>query len=151
MNEYDTATPYIASYLILRKENKIAFLLRANTGWMNGRYGLPSGKVEKGEGFLAAAVREAEEEVGIKIDVKDLIYIHTMHRYTPSEGSDWVDVFFEPTKYEGEPYNAEDDVHSELVWLDPKNLPEIVVPSVKFAVEKIENGELYSEFIWPEE
>ena len=46
---YDTATPYLASFVIIRKEGKIAFVLRTNTGWMNGYYGLPSGKVEKVE------------------------------------------------------------------------------------------------------
>lgn len=56
---YATATPYIASFVILRKAGKIAFVLREHTKWMNGYYGLPSGKVEKNEAFSAAAIREA--------------------------------------------------------------------------------------------
>ena len=62
---YDTARPYIASYVILRKDGKIAFVLRANTNWMNDHYGLPSGKVENNESYLQAAVREAKEEVAL--------------------------------------------------------------------------------------
>lgn len=148
MIAYDTAKPYIASYIVVRKEGKIAFVLRENTKWMNGYYGLPSGKVEIKENFTEAAKREGLEEIGIIASTENLKFIHIMHRYTKSEGSQWVDVFFEPLEFSGEPYNAEPHVHSELAWLDPKNLPENMVPSVRFAVEKIEAGEFYSEFGW---
>ncbi len=50
---YDTAQPYIASYLIIRKEGKIAFVLRENTRWMNNHYGPPSGKIEKKRKFFS--------------------------------------------------------------------------------------------------
>lgn len=149
---YDTATPYLASFVIIRKEGKIAFVLRTNTGWMNGYYGLPSGKVEKVESFSEAAIREGKEEIGITFKPKNARFVHVMHRSTHAEDdntNDWVDVFFEVTDFENEPYNAEPDVHGELAWLDPKNLPENVVPSVKRAIEHIEQGELYSEFGWP--
>lgn len=143
--KYDTAQPYIASYLILRKDDKIAFVLRSNTSWMNDYYGLVSGKVEKGESYLQAAVREGKEEAGVVIDQKDLSHVLTMHRLE-GEDNHWVDVFFEPSKYEGEPYNAEPHMHSALAWLDPKNLPENVIPSVRFAIEQIEKGNVYCEY-----
>ncbi len=147
---YDTATPYLASFVIIRnKEGKIAFVLRSNTGWMNGFYGLPSGKVEKVESFADAVAREAKEEAGITFDPKNAKFVHIMHRYTPPEPSDWVDVFFEVSNYEGEAYNAEPDVHGELVWLDPTNLPKNVIPAVKQAIGYIEEGIRYSEFGWP--
>lgn len=150
---YDTATPYLASFVIIRnKEGKIAFVLRSNTGWMNGFYGLPSGKVEKVESFSEAAIREGKEEIGITFKPENARFVHVMHRSTHDEGNntnDWVDVFFEVADFEGEPHNAEPDVHGELAWLDPKNLPENVVPSVRRAIEHIEQGDLYSEFGWP--
>lgn len=142
---YGTATPYIASYLLLRKEGKIAFVLRSNTGWMNNHYGLPSGKVEKDESFSAAAKREGYEEAGITIDESKLRFAHAMHRL---EGDDWVDMYFEVPEYEGEAYNAEPDVHGELVWLDPGNLPENMVPSVRYALQQIKLGKTYSEYGW---
>ncbi len=146
--KYDTATPYIASYVLLRKGKKIAFVLRSNTAWMNGYYGLPSGKVEKNENYSSAAIREAKEEVGVIIKSKDLKFVHVMHRRKSTEPKEWVDVFFEATKWQGEPYNAEPHIHDELDWLDPAQLPENIVPSVKFALEKIDKRDVFSEYGW---
>ncbi len=115
---------------------------------MNNYYGLPSGKVEKAESFVHAAIREGKEEVGITVATENLTFVHAMHRYTASESMEWVDVFFEAVRYDGEPYNAEPDVHGELVWFDPANLPENVIPNVKFALEQIAAGHTYSEFGW---
>ena len=147
--KYNTATPYIASYVILRKDQKIAFVLRANTGWMNGFYGLPSGKTEKNESFLECAIREAKEEIGVTLNLKDIVPVLTVHRKEPSDqGMTWVDVYFEARNWKGEVINAEPEVHSELAWLDPNNLPDNVVPCVKAALEEIKKGKTYSEYGW---
>ena len=146
MVKYTSATPYIASYCILRRDSNIAFVLRSNTGWMDGYYSLPAGKTEWNEEYRTGAIREAREEVGVDIEIDDLAFKHVMHRH--SEDSDWVDVYFEATKWRGEPTNVETQVHAELAWLDPKNLPENVVPAVKSAIESIEKNQQYSGFGW---
>lgn len=145
--KYDTATPYTASYVILKKDGKVAFVLRQNTNWMNGHYGLPSGKIEKGEAAVAAAVREVQEEVGVTIKSQDLILILTGDRH---EEIDWVDFVFEARQWEGKPYNAEPHMHAELAWLDPHNLPKNVIPSVRFYLEQIQAGRNYAPYGWHE-
>lgn len=115
---------------------------------MNGYYGLPSGKVEKNESFVAAAIREGLEEVGVIIKPKNLKYVHTMHRH--SQGMDWVDVYFEVADWQGNVVNAEPDMHSEVAWLDVNNFPENIIPPVRAALEAIECGEQYSEYGWEE-
>lgn len=139
------ATDFVASYVILRRGDKVLFVLRENTSWMNGFYGLPSGKVDIGESFSVAAVREGAEEVGVEIDSQDLKFTHVMHRH---DESDWVDVYFEVKKWEGEPYNAEPHVHSKIEWLDINKLPDNVILPVKIALEAIKKNEVYSEFNW---
>ncbi len=143
---YTTATPYIAAYVIMRRGNKVAFVLREHTAWMNGYYGLVSGKVEKDETYTAGAIREAKEEAGVDIETKDLKYLLTIHRREPEMS--WVDVFFEATKWSGEPFNAQADEHAELAWLDTNKLPKNVLPNVKFALAEIEKGKMYSEHGW---
>ncbi len=144
--KYETATPFIACFVVMRRGNEIAMVLRKNTSWMDGYYGLPAGKTEWGEPFSAGALREAEEEAGVHIHPQNLRYVHTVHRH--SEDSDWVDVYFETSIWEGEPHNAEPDKSEELAWIDLNNLPENVVPPVKDALKHIANGVFYSEYGW---
>ena len=143
---FDTAAPYVAAFVIVKKDNMIAFVLRKNCGWMNGYYGLPSGKVERNEPSSVGALREAKEEIGIDVDEADLRYLHTVHRR--SEDSDWLDIYFEAMQWRGEVINAEPHMHSELAWLDPRNLPNNVIPAVACAIAEIEAGNLYSEYGW---
>jgi 8-oxo-dGTP diphosphatase len=145
---YDTQAPFVAAFVVLRKEKKVALVLRENTKWMNGFYGMPSGKVEKNENFTSAAIREGFEEVGVTIEPQDLKYIHTMHRH--GQDMDWVDVYFEVDKWKGEVINAEPDVHREVAWFDLQHLPQNIVPPVRAALVAIERGETYSEYGWEE-
>lgn len=143
--KYATATPYTACFVIIKRANKIAFVLRSNVDWMKGYYGLPSGKIEKGEPALQATCREAKEEVGVDIAPEQLKFLHVVDRH---DEIDWVDFYFEAQQWQGEPYNAEPDMHSELAWLDPNNLPDNVIPSVRNALQAIDKGENYSEYGW---
>ncbi len=147
---YDTQRPYLASFVLLENEDgKIAFVLRTNTAWMNGHYGLPSGKVEKGESFTQAALREAKEEAGVTVALKDLHQIHVMHRHEIEDpDNDWIDMFFQASMWSGKAHNAEPDKHGELVWFELDDLPENVVPAVRYALEQIEDGKSYSEYNW---
>lgn len=148
--KYDTAQPYIASYVIIRnEEGEVAFVLRSNTEWMNNYYGLPSGKVEKDESSSAGAIREALEEIGITVTSEGLRHTLTVHRHEKGDyGNTWVDVYFEVNTYEGKPYNAEPDKHSDLVWLNPSDLPENVIPSVRAAFGFIAEGRQFAEWGW---
>ena len=133
--------------MLIEQSGKFAFVRRAHTDWMDGYYGLPSGKVEKGEGFLAAAVREAQEEIGVIVLPEDADCVHFSWRREPSEsGTEWCDVLFRARTWTGEPRNVELDVHDDLSWFALDALPENVVPPVRTMLQAYERGELYSEY-----
>jgi 8-oxo-dGTP diphosphatase len=135
-------------YILLKRDGKLAFVLRSNTDFKNGEYCLPAGHAEGLESFKHAAVREAKEEAGVTISPDNLRHLHTMHRYCGDHVR--VDVFFEAESWDGEPFNAEPESHSELAWFDEANLPfEKIVDWQAAALKSIQNDETYSEFKWP--
>lgn len=151
----EVSRPYCACFVILRRENKIAMVLRKNTSYMDGYYGLPAGKSEWFEPFSKGAAREAKEEAGIDIEPKNLKFVHIVHRHGESEIEqkfmDWVDVYFEASSWAGEPYNAEEHKSERLDWLDLNNLPKNIVPPQLSALEHIAKRINYSEYGWDSE
>lgn len=147
---YNTARPYMACFVLIRKNDRIAFLLRSGTDWMNGYYGLPAGKVEINESLISGTIREAKEEIGVNIEEADLQLVHVTHRKSNDDTLAWMDMYFETNKWTGKPFNAEPHKHSELAWLDPNNLPKNIVPTVRFSLEQIKHGKPFSQYGWDE-
>lgn len=146
---YNTARPYLASFVLMKKGGKFLSVLRANTGWMDGHYGLPAGKVEIEESGLHAAIREAKEEVGVEIELTDLELALITHRLNRGDHApEWIDLIYEAKKWKGKPYNAEPKVHDKIAWLDPKNMPDNMVPAVRAYIETIMAGRNYLEYGW---
>lgn len=57
-----------AVILILEKDSKVIFAKRSSERKsLPGKWSLPAGKIEKGENYLDAAVREAKEELDLEI------------------------------------------------------------------------------------
>ncbi|WP_245874266.1 NUDIX hydrolase [Cedecea neteri] len=136
----------VAVFVVLRRDDEICLIRRANTGWMDGFYSLPAGGLENGETQLSAAAREANEETGVTINTEQLKLGHSMHVKT--EDRSWMGHFFLCSDWLGQPYVAEPDKHSELLWVNIRRLPENTVPYVKQAISAIINGEIYSEYGW---
>lgn len=139
------ARPLSAAFVLIERDGKYLFVLRGNTKWMNGYYGLPSGKVEDGEGFLMAAVREAREEVGVELAPETLRHVVTVWRQAEEPGFEWCDVAFVAGTWSGEPYNAEPTVHDRIAWFGLDELPENIVPNVKEIISCYQKGQTYSE------
>jgi len=75
-------------FVALWRSSEVCMLRRIGTGWMDGSFSIPAGALESGETIRMAAVREAHEEVGVRINPHDLVYVHTLHSLTA--GNDWV-------------------------------------------------------------
>lgn len=140
-----------ASYLILIKDGKILLQRRFNTGYMDGKYSLPAGHVDKGEPFTQCIIREAKEEIGIDLEQSDLKVVHVMHRFSGAEWGDdayRIDVFFTAENWQGNPVIKEPDKSDDLSWFDLKSLPENIIPYVKHTIDCINSKIFYSEFGW---
>jgi 8-oxo-dGTP diphosphatase len=134
-----------AVYAILKKDDSVLLTRRLNTGWEDGNYSLPSGHVEKGESPLSAIIRETKEEVGVTFEAKDTKFVQFMSRPGKDTINDRVDLFYEVSSWQGELTNCEPDKCDDIQWFPLNQLPLNIIPDIKFALENISKGNMYSE------
>lgn len=91
---------------------------RANTGYGDGLYHLPSGHLEPGETVVEGTIREAYEEVGVELTPHDLRFAHVMHHH-----EDRIGFFFTARRWRGEPTNAEPEKCAGIGWFPLDRLP----------------------------
>lgn len=117
-----------AVFVALRdKKGRILLHRRANTGFMDGRYDLPSGHVEKDEPVLASAVRELQEEAGVKIKESDLRLWHV--NQFAANGEYYYNFFFTVDVWQGEPKIMEPNKCDDMQFFDPGSLPKLTAGS----------------------
>ena len=135
----------VTVHLFFIREDKILLARRFNTGYRDGEYSVPAGHLDGDETVSAAAAREAEEEIGVRIEADDIRFSSVMHRI---EGDERVDFFVHIRKWEGEPFNAEPNKCDELRWTEMDNLPANIIPYVKRAIQNHREGNVFDEFGW---
>lgn len=133
-------------YCFFIKEEKILFLRRYQTGFEDGKYGLPSGHADGGETMKEAMVREAAEEIGAKINTNDLDLAVTMHRWCGDR--ERIDFFFTVNRWQGEIANQEPEKCDDLSWFPLDQLPENTISYIKVAIDCYLKGKKYYEFGW---
>ena len=136
----------IALFVLLLRGDDLLMLRRSQTGWMDGNYSLPAGGLELGETLAAAAARELREETGVEAAADDMQLAHTMHVWT--EDRSWLGHYFICRQWQGTPFLAEPEKHSEMGWQRLAALPEQTIPYVRQALEAINVGQHYSEYGW---
>jgi 8-oxo-dGTP pyrophosphatase MutT (NUDIX family) len=139
-----------AVYLVLRNQDRVLLLRRANTGYQDGMYSLPAGHVDGNETLEYAMSREAFEEIGITINPKDLQLVHVQHRRAsePDISNERVDFYFECSDWISNPENKEPNKCDDLSWRSVNKLPENVIPHVATALECIEKRQISSSVGW---
>ncbi len=134
-------------YVLLRRDGKILLTERANTGYADGQLCPPSGHLEQDESVVDGAIREAHEEVGVRLNPDDLHCAHVVHHRNP-EGQGRIGFFFAATRWEGEPSNREPQKCAGLLWADPESLPPNTVAYTAEAVAQIQAGRGFSVHGW---
>ena len=135
----------VTVHLFFFRENQVLLLRRFNTGYADGQYSVPAGHLDGDETVIAAAAREAQEEVGVRLDADHIRYSSVMHRL---DGDERVDFFVLVDKWEGEPFNAEPDKCDDLLWSDVDDLPPNTIPYIRRAFRNHLNGIQFDEFGW---
>ena len=136
----------VAVYGIFRKGSKILLIRRANTGYMDGRYSLPAGHVEPGEGAIRCLLREMQEEVGVRINTDDVKFVHCnlLLDYIAKD-HERIHLFLEATKWQGKPRNMEPHKCDDLRWFDIDNLPSNLATELINPMQLIKQGVVYIE------
>lgn len=129
-----------AAYVVFRRGSQVLLQLRQNTGFMDGHWACAAaGHVEAGESAPAAAIREAAEETGLRVDRRDLLPLSTLHRRNDGQGalSQRVDFFFSTTCWEGTARIMEPGKCAALEWFDLDKLPAPMPEHERYVLENL--------------
>ena len=103
---------------IIERDGKILICQRKSGQRYAGKWEFPGGKVEPEEEFVAALVRELEEELGIAAIIGAEI---ARYRYTYPGREPIQLIFYQVTRFEGEPVNL---IFEQIRWEEAGKLPE---------------------------
>lgn len=136
--------------MVFNKEKTMVLLQRRkNTGYMDGYWDFgATGHVDADESMKQAIIREAEEELGILIDIKDIHFATLCHKLTSETGTIYYNGYFTCNKYINTPEIKELDKASELKWFKIDSLPSDLIPDRKEAFSQYISNNPYHEIGW---
>lgn len=140
MKNVQPHTINISVIIILKRDKEYFLFKRKNTGWADGDYTVPSGHVDTGETPQEAAIREAQEEVGVSIQPEDLRLVHTDF----VEGK-VMNLTFMTDTWEGEAQVLETDKAEDGRWFSINNLPQNIAGHGRVILNNIQHGINYHE------
>jgi mutator protein MutT len=112
--------PKLAVAVVIERNGRFLLGRRGVSTRAAGKWSFPAGFVERGERVEDAAVREAEEEIGLPVRLGPLLGLYS------EEGEAVVLAAYVGTVAAGEP-TANDDLEA-IDWFSPDDLPELAFP-----------------------
>ena len=140
---YHTLIPAVHMFFV--EQDRILLLKRVNTGYHDGDYSVPAGHIEANESVIAAAIREAAEELGITVSPSSLSIVQAMHRKSSRER---VDFFLRVTAWQGTIRNHEPNKCEALQWFPLQELPENTIPYIRRAIQNYVKNISFDLFGW---
>ncbi len=121
---------------VILDEKKRVLLTQRNIPPFKGKWALPGGKISHGEAITVALQREVEEEVGLKIQVEQLIDAFEVFPRDEEE-THYIILY-----YLSRPINKEVRLNSGEVkaaaWVSPEELPEYdTTPGTHYLLTKV--------------
>lgn len=106
---------------ILNDKNELLMLLRAkNSSVEPGTWMIPGGKIDFNEKMEDTVKREAEEEIGVQIEVIDLV--KPLDHILPDQH--WITSIFLCRIKSGDPRIMEPHKHDKMKWFPLDKMPE---------------------------
>jgi 8-oxo-dGTP pyrophosphatase MutT (NUDIX family) len=127
-----------AGGLVASSKGNYLFIFR------NKKWDLPKGKVEKDEGMKEAALREVEEECGVKINTNDEKLCKTYHVYTLGAKIVLKKTNWYKMTVKGEPklIPQKEEGITKASWLSKNDLDPVVANTYPSIMDVLEAGEL---------
>ncbi len=113
--DFNKEIEVVACYI--EHEGKFVLLHRHEYKTNGGKWGLPAGKIDKGETKEQAMIREIREETGIEIPVDRLIYFNTL--YVRNMEHDLEYHTFSTVLNEVPSIQLSSSEHQNYVWVTP--------------------------------
>lgn len=125
--------------ILLNDKGQVLLQKRCNTGYMDGKYGLVAGHLEKDESLVDGIIREAKEEIDAILDKNNIEFVCMIRR---GDNCDYVNTYFKYINYNKEIQRNELEKCLELKWFDIDKLPDNIIPNDKRAINNM-NKKLY--------
>jgi len=134
MTDKKQPIPCVASIVLNKNHSKTVFTLRLKEP-EKGQWSTPGGKIDWGESHEEAAIREAHEELGVKVKVLKLVGI--TNDYNKELGWHYISLLYvcEFVGNENEITNMEPHKHEKVEWFDVNNLPKNIGWKGKRAID----------------
>lgn len=144
----DTARPsrhfqlIVDVHLLLLRDGDVLLGRRANTGYGDGAYEPPSGRLAERETLVEAGVRVAAAQVGISLDAAKVSLAHVMHDVS---GAGRMAFFLTAEGWEGDA-GATTMSYSDLAWFPLSELPANMIDRARVAVRNFAAGARFSTY-----
>ncbi|MDO8508837.1 MAG: NUDIX hydrolase [Nanoarchaeota archaeon] len=103
---------------IIESKGKIILVKRKDSKVGGGKWGIPSGKVEKKENLLDSIQREIKEETGIEVNKKEINFIHT-YKVRRNGEYDFIYHLFYTKMANMKKILLNKEEHLKAIWISP--------------------------------
>lgn len=93
------------------------------------------GHINANEEIREAAKREAKEEIGINIDIKDMEFYKVLNRKV-NDNQEYIDFIFKTQNWTGNITNEEQDKCEKIIWVNKDEIPKNTLDFIPNLFEK---------------